>query len=76
MVINVRFIVKIDVVLVLYIELYLNNCDVCVIFEIWFKLNFLFYFICLKDYLILLKDRIDCLGGGVVIICRNDCLLE
>ena len=69
-------IVKADAASALYTELHSNNCDICVISEIWLNSNLPSHLVCPKDYSILRKDRIDRPGGGVAVICRNDWLLE
>lgn len=73
MVINVCFLVKVDVVLVLYVELSSNNIDICFVLEFWLNKKILFYLICFDGYVMVRKDWNGiCVGGGVVVICRKD----
>lgn len=73
MVINVCFLVKVDVVLVLYVEFSSNNIDFCFVLEFWLNKKILFYLICFDGYVMVRKDWNGiCVGGGVVVICRKD----
>ena len=76
LVLNARWIVKLDVYSALYAELKGNNIDVCCIFETWLNSTIPSSLICPPDFCIIRKDRLDNRGGKVVIVWRNDWRLQ
>lgn len=72
LVLNARSIVKPDALPALYADLTCNNIDVCCISETWLKPAVPNSLVCPVGFSIIRKDRINCRGGGVAIICRND----
>ena len=71
-VLNARFLAKPEACRTLYADIKSNNIDVCCISETWVKYAVPNHLICPSGFSNIRKDRTNCLGGGVAIICRND----
>ena len=71
-VLNSRSIAKPDAFPALCADIKSNNIDVCCITETWLKPTIPSSLLCPPNFSIIRKDRTNCRGGGVAIICRND----
>ena len=71
-VLNARSIAKPDAFPALCADITCNNIDVCCITETWLKPTIPSSLLCPPNFSIIRKDRTNCRGGGVAILCRND----
>ena len=74
LVLNARSIVKPDAFSALFADIKTNNIDICCISETWLHYTVCNSQVCPSGYTILRKDRTNRRGGGVAILCRNDCM--
>ena len=71
-VLNARSIAEPDAFPALGADIKSNNIDVCCITETWLKPTIPSSLLCPPNFSIIRKDRTNCRGAGVAILCRND----
>ena len=77
LVLNARSIAKPDAFPALCADIKCNNIDhFCCITETWLKPTIPSSLLCPPNFSIIRKDRTNCRGGGVAILCRNDWIMQ